>query len=106
MEEDDVAGSKGAKPGQRGQPVLPWLACRLSTRRNARRRGVVALGQNWWMTRLVQLVTSDPIRSPSITRRMFPGWFMLKMIMGILLSLQRLTAVMSITFNPSRIISM
>ncbi len=51
-------------------------------------------------------VTSDPTFSPSTTRRMFPGWFMLKMIMGRLLSLHRLTAVRSITFSPWRRISM
>lgn len=50
-------------------------------------------------------VTNDPTFSPITTRRIFPGWFMLKMTMGRLLSLQRLTAVRSITFNPCRRIS-
>ncbi len=53
-----------------------------------------------------QAVTSDPTFSPSITRRMLPGWFMLKMIIGRLLSLHRLTAVRSITFSPCFRISM
>ena len=53
-----------------------------------------------------QAVTREPTFSPLTTRRMFPGRFMLKMIMGKLLSLHRLTAVLSITFRPSRRISM
>jgi len=53
-----------------------------------------------------QAVTSEPTFSPKTTRRIFPGSFILKMIMGRLLSLQRLTAVVSITFNPNRRISM
>jgi hypothetical protein len=52
-----------------------------------------------------QAVTREPTFSPLTTRRMFPGRFMLKMIMGKLLSLHRLTAVLSITFRPSRRIS-
>jgi hypothetical protein len=51
-------------------------------------------------------VTSEPTFSPSATRRIFPGWFILKMIIGRLLSLHRLTAVRSITFNPCFRISM
>src|SRR5579863_7286655 len=54
----------------------------------------------------VYAVTSDPTFSPSTTRLIFPGWFMLKIISGRSLSLQRLTAVRSITFRPWRKISM
>ncbi len=45
-------------------------------------------------------VTREPTRSPETTRRMLPGVFMLKMIMGIALSLQSETAVMSMTLRP------
>ena len=54
----------------------------------------------------IQAVTSEPTFSPEMTRRIFPGWFMLKITIGRLLSLHRLTAVASITFSPSRRISM
>ncbi len=60
----------------------------------------------WSLGPCLYAVTSDPTFSPSTTRRIFPGWFMLKMIIGRLLSLHKLTAVRSITFRPSCRISM
>jgi hypothetical protein len=45
-------------------------------------------------------LTIDPIFSPVMTRRIFPCSFRLKIMIGRLLSLQRLMAVESITFNP------
>ena len=110
VKEDDVACGKRAQPGQCRQTAPGSFGSSLSRAVRSRDgrglRRVIGCCQQGRVFRRAQLVTSEPIRSPSITRRMFPVWFMLKMIMGMLLSLQRLTAVISITFNPSRMISM
>jgi hypothetical protein len=54
----------------------------------------------------VYAVTREPSFSPSMTRRMLPRSRMEKMIIGRLLSLQRETAVVSITLRPSLRMSM
>ena len=45
----------------------------------------------------LELEILDPIGSPEIALEIFPGWKMLKTTIGILLSLQRAIAVLSIT---------
>ena len=44
-------------------------------------------------------VTFEPTLSPNTARRMFPGLFMLKMTMGMPLSMHKEIAVASITFK-------
>ncbi len=119
MEKDEIEGGKTADARERRQLRSPrrgggWLtstgpagACAPGPAL----RGPIVLGPEVLGETLRdcalggQAVTREPTFSPLTTRRMFPGRFMLKMIMGKLLSLHRLTAVLSITFRPSRRIS-
>src|SRR3954470_4371685 len=90
------AGSGGLRAGLTSGVVaeetkflfVPVLLERASTAFDADNRGA---------QHLVQAVTSEPIFSPAATRTMFPCSRMLKTIMGILLSRQSETAVVSIT---------
>ncbi len=114
MKENDVDGRKAAQTCQCIQPS--WLAgfhelldvsglCEpQAIERQAPSSGRHELRAE--SLKLLYAVTSDPTFSPITTRRIFPGRFMLKMIIGRLLSLHRLTAVRSITFRPWRRISM
>ena len=120
MKKNDVDGREAAQARQCIQPC--WLASLHWTVRRLRLafaslQHVLPHGSLLFQHHLdadtlygsescIYAVTSDPTFSPSTTRRMFPGWFMLKMIIGRLLSLHRLTAVRSITFSPWRRISM
>ena len=110
VKKNDIGRGKSAQTGQGGQSVAAGSGG------GRGRRRIVAGGQQGGLllpdrvagcpwNRLGQPVTSEPIFSPAMTRRMLPGPFMLKMIIGMLLSLHRLTAVISITFKPNRIIS-
>src|SRR5258708_17113310 len=45
-------------------------------------------------------LTSEPIFSPSTTRRILPRWFRLKTMIGRLLSLHNEMAALAITFRP------
>src|SRR6201999_1606616 len=99
VKEDDVQRGEGAQPGQCRQL---WLFLGAGTRRRHARRGFKRGGCLFYPARYdlsigTQAVTSEPTFSPQITLRILPGWFILKMIMGRLLSLHRLTAVVSIT---------
>jgi hypothetical protein len=125
MEENQVGGGKGAQAGERRQPGFArragsqfgsQIGSQFGSQIGSQFGSQCGLRLRGWIfgpvTRgsrrdaLGQAVTSEPTFSPWITRRMLPGWFMLKMIMGRLLSLHMLTAVASITFNPSFRISM
>ena len=106
MKEDDVHRRKRAQPRQRREPLLLCL----HRHRPVRPARLACLGggpaqSGYDLNLCAQAVTRLPTFSPDITRRILPGWFRLKMIIGRLLSLHRLTAVVSITFNPSRRIS-
>lgn len=108
MEEDNVQRGKRTESAERGQALLAagfrgrlargWGESSDFAGEGCRRGDDLELS--------AQAVTRLPTFSPEITRRILPGWLRLKMIIGRLLSLQRLTAVVSITFNPSRRISM
>ena len=108
MEENDVQSRKRAQSRQRRKTLLLRLdQDRLACRSFSRRSGFPRIRRPGYDVYLcAQAVTSEPTFSPETTRRILPGWFRLKMIIGRLLSLHKLTAVVSITFNPSRRISM
>src|ERR1700733_15254027 len=119
MEEDQIGGGKtadarkGRQLGAAGSRSRSWAdqhrTCRgLSLDRLGRSFCGLECGSRGWFRECAlgsQAVTREPTFSPLTTRKMFPGRFMLKMIMGKLLSLHRLTAVLSITLRPSRRIS-
>ena len=110
----------GAAPAQAGSQVGPGTTWTCALRSSLLLRFVASIGslspalgqshmrrhQGSTIRKLLQAVTNEPTFSPEMTRRILPDWFRLKMIIGRLLSLHRLTAVVSITFNPKRRISM
>jgi hypothetical protein len=109
MKENDIQRCKGAQARERGQPLLAgpdqrgFGCCRFSGERPFSR--IADRNARYGLYLTAQAVTREPTFSPEMTRRILPGWLRLKMIIGKLLSLQRLTAVVSITFKPNRRIS-
>ncbi len=61
---------------------------------------IVLIGEMSSAERLHAAVTVEPTASPITTRRIFPGTFILKMMIGILLSMHSEMAVESITARP------